>query len=282
MSDEYKPSGVYLRNFKNQLGQLLIQRHRTDYDIGRMIEECRAGTYWRWWQWADQKGADYVGYPKFDHWCWAELGFKRRKADTLRENYNKLSEMGLDEKGITFSRTMRLGWSKLNQLLRVAKDEETLIAWLDEVEQDNSTWEELKAKVRWAIAEEAGSTYGTPRDPTPTGAVGGDPDVSDAEPGAVKIRWPVVFESKDATEVVLKAHARIQSQYDGEIGLGKALAMMATHYLATTARDEEGGAVVSAEYMVRQFEQNFGLNVVPGSPVAAVDGQRRRRRSQPQ
>ena len=281
MADEDRPNGNYLRGFKQRVAQLLVGRHRSDYELGRMIEECREGRYWRWWSWEDADGNDRVGYPSFTDWCWASLGFKRRKADMLRENFNNHSPMNLDENGPTFSRAMRVGWSKLHQILRVARNEDTLIAWLDVVETDNLSFEELKAKVRWALAEAAENTSGS------GGSVdGGDPDSNDDPAPPTRVHWPVVFESRESLDVVLQAHKLIQSRYDQEIGLGKALAMVATHYLATSTRDEEGGAAVDAEYMIRAFEENFRLAVAPTQappapqpqPVASAAGPRRRRR----
>lgn len=278
--DEQRPDGRYLRGFEQRVTQLLVSRHRTDYDIGRMIEECRIGRYWRWWAWTDKDGNDRVGYPTFGDWSWAVLGFKRRKADILRENYNNLSPMDLDEQGLTFSRAMRIGWSKLHQVLRVARNENTLMAWLDVVEADNLSFEELKAKVRWAIAEsegtnDSGSAAG--------GGGGGDPDATDEEAMPTRVHWPVVFDSKTALDVVLKAHGAIQARYDKDIGLGKALAMMATFYLSKSARDYEGGAPVDAEYMIQAFEEQFGLEVSAGraapntAPKTAPVPRRRRR-----
>ena len=213
-----------------------------------------------------------MGYPSFGDWCWAELGFKRRKADMLRENFNNLSPMDLDEQGLTFSRAMRIGWSKLHQVLRVARDEDALVAWLTVVETDNLSFEELKAKVRWAIAESSASRN---LGEASGGSVeGGDPDLgADDPPAPTRVHWPVVFESRTALDTVLQAHKLIQSRYDQDIGLGKALAMIATHYLATTPRDAEGGAPVEVELMVQAFEENFGVKVaVPTTP------ERRRRR----
>jgi len=287
MTDEDRPGGGYLRSFKQRVAQLLVQRHRTDYDLGRMIEECRTGRYWKWWYWTDKNGNDVVGYPSFSDWCWAVLGFRRRKADMLRENYNNLSPMDLDEQGPTFSRAMRIGWSKLHQVLRVSRDENTLIAWLQVVEDENLSYEELKAKVRWALAEAtAASTIGQAREPvnpmdndSGSSVEGGDPDLP-AEPSMpttrVSVNWPVVFESRTALDTVLQAHRLMQSRYDQDIGLGKAIAMMATSYLATAPRDEEGGAPVEVELMVRAFEENFGVQMQPVS-AGATAGVRRRR-----
>lgn len=272
-----RPNGNYLRGFMQRIAQLLVARHRADYDLGRMIEECRVGRYWRWCSWKDQSGNDRVGYPGFTDWCWAVLGFKRRKADMLRENFNNLSPMGLDEQGPTFSRAMRIGWSKLHQVLRVARDEGTLIAWLAVVEEENLSFEELKAKVRWALAEAenvGGSDSGA-------NVGGGDPDATDDPALPTRVQWPVVFESRTALDVVLKAHGAIQSRYDQEIGLGKAMAMMATFYLSKSSRDYEGGAPVDAEYMIQAIEEQFGLRVRPDAPVASAPTPaptRRRRR----
>jgi len=275
MADDNRPDGHYLRGFKLRMAQLLVSRHREDYDIGRMIEECFAGRYWRWWTWTDKDGNDRVGYPRFGDWTWAVLGFKQRKAEMLRKNFNGLAPMDLDERGPTFSRAMRVGWSKLHQLLRVARDENTLIAWLTLVEDDNLSYEELKAKVRWALAESERSaeSEGAGRAQT-----GGDPDTNDDETAPTRVHWPVVFESRTALDVVLKAHKAIQARYDEEIGLGKAMAMLATFYLSKSVRDYEGGAAVDAEYMVQAFEEHFGLDVAPVErPVASAPAPRRRR-----
>jgi len=282
MQDEDKedrPSGNYIRSFKQRIAQLLVARHRADYDIGRMIEECRMGRYWRWWSWEDKEGNDRVGYPTFSDWCWAVLGFKRRKADMLRENFNNLSPMDLDENGLTFSRAMRVGWSKLHQMLRVARDENTLIAWLAVVEEENLSYEELKAKVRWALAERDGSQEADGDGRTSVG--GGDPDATDDQSIPTRVHWPVVFESRTSLDVVLKAHKAIQSRYDEEIGLGKAMAMLATFYLSKSVRDYEGGAAVDAEYMVQAFEEHFGLIVSPGRPEEPAPAPARRRRRPP-
>jgi hypothetical protein len=275
---EDRPNGNYLRGFKQRIAQLLVARHRADYDIGRMIEECRAGRYWRWWTWTDKEGNDRVGYPSFSDWTWAVLGFKRRKADMLRENFNNLSPMDLDEQGPTFSRAMRIGWSKLHQVLRVARDESTLLSWLAVVEEEKLSFEEVKAKVGWALAESAESAGSESEG---SSVVGGDPDTTDDPAPPTRVHWPVVFESRTALDVVLKAHKAIQSRYDEEIGLGKAMAMLATFYLSKSARDYEGGAPVDAEYMVQAFEEQFGLIVNPGRQVASAAPTPRRRRRPP-
>jgi hypothetical protein len=44
--------------------------------------------------------------------------------------------------------------------------------------------------------------------------------------------------------------------------------MIATSYLASVPRDDEGGAPVELEYLIRQIEQNYGVRL-----VVAEDGE---------
>ncbi|NIP94120.1 MAG: hypothetical protein GWO24_11970, partial [Akkermansiaceae bacterium] len=133
--DQAGPNTRYIEQVHRQIGDALIGGARSDYELGRLIDEVIVGHYWSR---RDYPGAPEGGWPDstagFKEWCWTILGFKHRKAYYLRNIYLGLTAMNLNEKGLTFARALRQGWCKVVLILREARTKERLIYWLERCE----------------------------------------------------------------------------------------------------------------------------------------------------
>lgn len=242
-----RTDGRYLRGLAFRLSELLVKGSRAEFEIGALIDEVATNHHWQEWPGAR--------FPKFADWSWTILGYRGRKAEYLRRNWQALSAMHLSEVALTSA--LRVGWSKLKEILRVARDEVTLFQWIDRVNEMRWTEKQLRAAVIEAGASQRG----------PTAA--GDPDDAGRDPAERRHGFSVVFEDEDSYRTVMQACNIISQRYDSEMGNGRCLALMATSYIATTPRADEGGAAVELEYILKNVESHYGVKLV----VAAGEGE---------
>lgn len=253
-------NGNQLRSFVNQFRQLLVEKHRSDYRMGYAFHMIREERLWETWPRDDRREP---GYDNFGEFCDRECGVSLSQANQKAHNYEVLCGIGLDESSDTFARCMRLGWSKLNVLLRVARDENALLQWLNVIEGRNLTELQLRAMVDDARAHHEGrlNTPGdegadeTDEDEATTPAPRGRPGTT-----AGYARYEVMFESQQERDSFTQAVDLIRRRY-GDVGVGRAIAMMAIQYLATVPRTAQGGAVMEVENLIRMFETGYGLQL---------------------
>jgi hypothetical protein len=217
--------GRYLRYFSQKLSELLIQGERAHYEQGRFIDESIRGRYWDRWPEGQQRD--------FKTWCWKVLGYRSRKGEILRRNFLLLSAMNVAED--TLVRALRLGWTKLSHILKVATDENTLLRWIDRVENEGLSEDDLRALTKQ-----------------------GD-DAGEAAPKPVAFR--LVFEEQQALDTFMLALKAIKKRYDPEMGWGRASALMATSYAATMPRDDEGGAPVELNDLLIAIENTYRVRL---------------------
>lgn len=245
-----------LFDLSNRLSQALTYRNRNDYDIGWLIDDVVRSQGWLKWP-AEQGGP----YRTFEDWCWGFLHFGHHKAKKLASNYLNLRALtGLAPD--TLSRALRLGWTKLAYILRVARTEAALTQWLDYVEDKKIT----KLDLRVATALSA-TVSGTP----PRGDVQPPEQIKPARKR--KIRWTLTFEDDEALAIFQKALNVVKSRLP-DIGDGRAAALIATHYMALCARDDEGGVAVELETVLEALEKTYRvqLGVVEKAPPKPTRG----------
>lgn len=253
-------SGAAFRYFVQEVRQALIKQRRSDYDIGKHLTKIRDKDQklWNKWPRGDRPTAGYRSWTEF---CEKELGHSKRKADTLINNYKELSEYGLDEDGDVFARCMRIGYSKLAWLLRVcARDANALGSWLDAAEgrSERELRDIITEQRRQQARDRQIAAGGTGED--------GDEDEPLSQDNPVGfVQHTIRFPDQSSLETFTMAVELIRSRYDDDIGAGRAVAMMATQYVATVPRDDQGGAPVELENLIRIVEASYGvrLQVVP-------------------
>ncbi len=283
---------TYMRTFAQRIGEMLIVEHKAAFELGRMIVEAQDGAYWRRWP-----GATFTS---FGEWAWTVMGFKARKAEHLAHNYKHLSaiQMGEDTK----SRALRMGWTKLYQVLRVAKTEIVLLQWLDRIERFSINEIDLRAEISLSLSGLTGADAPVPATAPPAAPVQpreGRVDTSDPAPkarrrktshGTVDVTPPrvtpapdvpttppvrkavlkVVFEDEEAMRTTLNACRAVRERTgDDEMGNGRALALIATSYLASLPAGPEGGLVMELEHLIQAIEDNYRVKLqVAERPVA--------------
>jgi hypothetical protein len=256
--------GRYIRGFSIKLGQLLTAGRRAEFEIGGFIDEACRGRYWERWPVVDKKS------PSFAIFCDKVLGYKKRKAEYLRNNWLKLKAINPPED--VLSRCLRLGWTKLAVILRSARTTDSLIVWMDRVEQFNLTEEELSAEVKAAVA-----------------SLGPDGDESDGKPDPQKVppeRRPkdiITFSDPDALRLWTRVRA-IMKERMGIEGKDKALAALCTAYLAMLPRPDEGGMETELDILAQHISRHYGKRVVlldPDSTSTANPERVRRAQAMP-
>jgi len=251
----------YLRGFAFRISEALIKGMMAQYELGALVDEVMMNSLWRRWP-----GKNFTS---FKEWSWEVLGFRSRKAEYFRANWKALSAMHLSEPSLVSA--MRVGWAKLKEILRVARDEDTLLRWIDRVNDEGLNEKELKHAVR-----EAGAAT---RTPTITEDEDDEDEAPEPAPSAAAAARPrgmqVVFEDRETFACVRTAIDAVTRRYnDPEMGDGRALSMIATSYIATLPRDDEGGAPVELEYIIQQIEQNYGVRLLV-APAPGEDDEAR-------
>jgi hypothetical protein len=279
----------HVRSLANRVSELLIAEHRAIFELGKLINEVFAEDLWMHWP-------NSGPFKDRSDWCWRVLGFKQRKAENFRAIYSGLTRMGLAED--TLCRAMRLGWTKLYQVLRVADDEVQLLKWIDRIEDEKLSESALKAEVQILLApppapddeEKAPSEPATPRDAFEA-AFGGDsggsqsPDEADIDADEAqrrhdaraaqrqddgnrgRIQFPMTFMREDDLRIFTKAIQVIRDRLNPDMGYGEAAGLMATAYLAALPRTDEGGVAIELEQLIVAVENTYGvrLSVVAGA-----------------
>lgn len=239
--------GRVVRGVARRISELIVLGNRADYDLGGEIEKVWDEKMWEAW--------DGTSYSSFNEWCWGVLGFKERKARYLRSNYCALAGMGVAAD--TLDRALRMGWTKLAHVLRVARNEIDLHRWIDRVEDEKLSEEDLRAEVALALA------------PAVDASEMGDPD-SDGrdEPRASTdperkrlIKYPMTFTNEDDLRIFVKALKLIRQRVNPEMSFGEAAALMATSYLGVAARDDEGGLAVELESLIQGIERSYNVKL---------------------
>lgn len=241
-------NAVALKAFVQDTRRLLIDKHRSDYRLGQKLHAIRTQELWGRWPREDRKKN---GYESFAEFCDREMGYSASQARMKATNYVKLSAMNLDENGDTFARCMRLGWSKLNVVLRIAGDEANLIAWLNDIEGKNLSEMQLRERIAQA-REHHGVTDSGDSD-------GGDSD--DAPPPPTYIPYELRFTSQSDLDAFTKAVDAVRARFDSDMGMGSAVAMMAVQYLASVPRQTEGGVAAEVENMLRMIEATHRIKL---------------------
>lgn len=278
----------HLQELAHALKQAKIAGDRADYDLGRWLDRIIEEDAWADPEWP---GAPEGGYPNstggFNDWCWQILGFRSRKAYYHRNNYVRLARLEAELKDpSSFQRALAIGWTKLDHVLTVAHSLEDLRHWLDRVEKESLTENQLKVEVRLAKGDDpdpssaqegANAEAGRNADPAthaggqmPDGtayvddsgvgvldeqgrqldAETGEPLVNQHEAPATKVKFPMVFADQDAARMFIRALDLIKRR-TGIEGNGECAAMMAASYLATTpheaSHDPESAEAIAVE-----------------------------------
>jgi hypothetical protein len=261
MSAHVEANAIAMRDFANRLSQALTFRNRNDYEIGWFIDEAIRNQLWS--KWPEELGGPF---KTLEAWCWHFLHFGHHKAKKLAQNYLHLRALNLSPDVI--SRALRIGWTKLAHILRVARTENALIQWLDHVEEHKLT--ELDLRVETGKLT---TVSGMP----PRTAV--QPVVEAAPTPAAKpirrIKWSLVFEDNEALDIFKTALNVVKTRLHG-IGDGKAAALIATHYMGVLARNDEGGVAVELEAILESIERTYGVFVIvserpPPAPPSRTD-----------
>lgn len=244
-------SAQAFRGFVQETRQLLVDKHRSDYRLGAALHRIREERLHNRWPRDDQR---QPGYDNFGEFCDRELGYSASQANMKASNYIKLQVIRLDENGVTFARCMRLGWSKLNCLLRVASTEENLVAWLNDIEGKGLSEAQLRQRIALAQAALDSNPTGDPSD-----ADGEDDDAPPTTAGYVT--YKVMFESQSALDTFTRAVDIVRARFGGDVGMGRVIEMIALQYIATVPSQAEGGAAAEVENLIRMVESAYGLRL---------------------
>jgi hypothetical protein len=301
--------GRYLQGFATRLAHVLIQKNRSDYELGQYINEALAGYY-------HQKWPGPIEFKTFEEWCWGVLHFRAGKARTLVRIFKNLQALHLAED--TLSRVLRVGWSKLVLVLTVARTEQALLAWIDRIEDHNLSETDLRYECANVKGQQVTGGSALPRPETPAGVIPSstvpEPENDDGEPSSEepkkpgkkrktsrrnstadsatpppldaprhRVKWPLVFEDEESMRIFKDGLKEVEKRYPG-IGNGRAAALMATHYFASRPADTEGGAVVEIEYVLNAMEHTYGVQLAalsPGEKIALERFRARRKNGDP-
>jgi hypothetical protein len=237
---------------------------RAEYDLGLELHEIISNHFWRHWP-----DAPEGGYPTLQEWCFNTLGYRERKVRYQAKNSIDLKAIEIGED--TLVRALRIGWYRLAEILRAAKDEITLIEWLNWVETTKPTLDDFRAAIKCAVAgKSVQEAQATRADKAPSESTEPEGDESDTTEGsgssttteapARRYKWPLVFEDQESQKTFVKALNTIKRRL-GDMGNGKAAALMATSYLGSLPREDEGGAPVELEYLLTSIEQTYGVKL---------------------
>lgn len=268
------------RRYVERFRQLVIQKRRSDYDLGKWLYDIRANKRYHTWP---RNDGDDRGYETWHEFCDIEVGIKTSTAYTHARNYERLAAMDLDENSDTFSRCLRLGYSKLSRVLKHARTEAQLIEWLGVIEDEGLSEMALRSRLAAAQREHAEENVAEAEaagEPIPPENIGPHLPLSDTNPTGF-VQHNVRFPDQDSLDTFAEAVNMIRRRYDRELSPGRCVAMMAVQYLATAPSDAEGGAPVELENVIRLFESAYGvrLQVVVEDPAQPPRRPRRRRRS---
>lgn len=272
------PSQAYLEQVHSRLMDSLLWGKRAKYEQGRILDEVMTGEYWCR---DDYPDAPEGGYPHtkqgFMAWCREVVGYESRTIQYIRSNFVKLSALRLNEKEEPFARALRVGWWRLNQVLRLATDEASLVHWLDRIDNEHLGSDKLKGEIEIVLGKgdeldgpaseggpSASSSPAAPADPPEervdpeTGEPLETPEVGQND--GVRVEWPLHFQSRTALRTWLKGLEVVKRRLETQSN-GQAAATMATYYLAHAPRDDEGGLVVEVDELIQLMEQTYGVKL---------------------
>jgi len=258
----------YLRHFANRMTQALITKNKAEImTLGEMIAEATARykmpngklskAYWEQWP-------DGNAYEDVDDWCWRVLHFRKAKAYALRRIYLHLTAMNLSEH--TLTRALRLGWSKLVNIVSVARSEVTLLQWIDRAETHDLTEQDIRTEVQLAKGTAKTREAG---DAVSTAAEGFDDDEDDSGPPPKRkpqVRVTMIFDGDKAGREDLRlwraALKKVKRRVDkSDMGDAKAAALMATHYMSSVPDAAEGGVTLEVEFLCQAIEAKYGVAI---------------------
>lgn len=239
--------GRCVRGVAHRISDLLIRGNRAYYDLGAEIARVIEDRMWQSWD-------GDVEYKTFNDWCWDVCGFKQRKASYIAKNYIALHAMNVADDSLY--RALRLGWTKLAQVVRVARNEIDMLRWIDRIEDESMSEETLRAEVAIALA------------PAVDAEGMGDPDTPAEAPAEASssdrkriIKYPLTFTNEDDLRIFVKALKLIRQRVNQEMSYGEAAALMATNYLGVAARDDEGGIAVELETLIQSIERTYNVRL---------------------
>lgn len=277
-----------IRRFVEAFKQALIQFRRKHYELGGFLLRVKEETIYDSWPRLNAAHGER-GYSSWEQFCEPETGYASRTCDQLIQNFRSLRELELDEEGLEFARCMRIGWSKLAVVLRYVGgphnrfrdgrdqleyaldgaerlSEPRLRSYLAEAMRD-AALQQAQEQQRQTSARSGGESarpYPVPPEEM------GDPDapLTNSNPSGY-VPYQLRFDTNESLDTFTRAVDIIRERYDGRLSTGRCASMMALHYLATHARDDEGGAVMDAENTIRLFEAALGiqLQVVQDEPT---------------
>jgi hypothetical protein len=210
----------------------LVTAVQTSYfNLGGLIRRVRdEGLF------ADWEGVEYASY---DEWCEEILKFKMRKAQHLVRIYDAVVDLAPGDK--LMQRLLDLGWTKVDQILRLARTKEELSEWTGIAEECSQR--ELAGKVRFELAQQ--------------GTGNEDDNILKAADPSVLKRFRLTADQSEHVEKTLEIiKRRFPSATDGE-----ALSMMALAYAAKNVADDEGGLLVELSYLIDGLEKAYGVKL---------------------
>lgn len=240
-----------LEKLAKDLSTYLISKHRNEFEIGRLVEQVFLSECWR--NWPSSLGGPFL---TFDAWCWGVLHCKMNKAFHLRRIYKYFRAMNADDR--TISSAMRIGWTKIGPLMRVAHSESALLTWLDKIEQ-------FKLNRAHVVAEVEAVEKGT-QTLDKVGEVVVKRGAEDKAPAGYSKKLTLLFKDDESFNTVQKAVEIIQRRHPKvPMSQTQAIALLCTYYMATCPRDDEGGSVLEFDNIIKSLEVTYGFTV--GQPV---------------
>jgi hypothetical protein len=273
--DDMNPQQV--RRFVEAFKQTLIQFRRKHYELGGYLLRVRDENIYTSWPRINEPHGER-GYASWSEFCEPETGYSTRTCDQFIQNYQRARELELDEDGLPFARCMRLGWSKLAVVLRYVDGpnnrfrqgpdghEDALEIALDAAERmpEPRLRAFLAARRREDAINNAREAAGDPS-LQPEDVGDSSAPLSPTNPAGY-VPYQLRFENNASLDTFTRAVDIIRNRYDQNLGVGRCVSMMALHYMATHARDDEGGAVIDAENMIRLFEDALGIRISIDAP----------------
>jgi len=245
-----------IRRFVEGFRQALIGMRRKHYELGAQLLRAREEQIYLQWP---RDGYDR-GYTTWKEFCDPETGYSDRTCDQFISNYQRVRELELDEEGLMFVRLMRVGWSKLAVILRFAHgDLGKIEAALTHAEQLS----EGKLKLQLAAmtrAEAMDNARATNPDVLPQDVGDTNEPLSPSNPAGF-VPYSIRFPDQSSLATFTNAVEIIRQRFAPDMGVGKCVAMMSLHYLATHARDSEGGAPLDVDNYISMIEAATGVGL---------------------
>lgn len=292
-NDDDALNAQQIRRFVESFRQALIQFRRKHYELGGYLLCAKEDRIFEAWPRTNGAHGDR-GYTSWDAFCEPETGYASRTCDQLIQNYRSLNELELDAESLIFSRCMRIGWSKLAVVLRFVNgprnryrdgiDSLEVAVSAAELHSEARLVSHLAALRRDRAVDLARQETGNP-DLQPEEVGDASQPLTATNPAGF-IPYSLRFDNNESLDTFTRAMDIIRARYDQRLSTGRCVSMMALHYLATHARDHEGGAVLDAETAIRLIEDAIGIKLqvapTPRPLAKKKKALRKRQRSKPQ